>query len=45
MTNNNIKILVPLVSRNSLSKNYNIFPLSLGMSNSETIKCNENGYY
>ncbi len=44
-TNNNITVLVSKASRRSLNKNYNIFPLSSGISNSETINCNENGYY
>ena len=45
MINNNITPLVSLNSRISLSKDYNIFPLSSAISNSETIYCNESGYY
>ena len=40
----NNKIVVKVSPNNYLSKNYSIFPLS-SVSNSETIHCNENGYY
>ena len=41
---NNDKITVTYHPSNILNKNYSTFPLS-GVSNSETIDCNENGYY
>jgi len=41
-TNNEVSILVaPIIY---IHENYSIFPLS-GISNSQTINCNENGYY
>ena len=40
----NNKIQIPVHPNYYLGKNYSIFPLS-GISNSETINCNENGYY
>ena len=42
MTNKNITLFVP--PKAFFDKKYNILPLS-GISNSETIYCNENGYY
>lgn len=41
---NNKKITVTYHPSFTLKKNYSTFPLS-GLSNSETIFCNENGYY
>jgi lysophospholipase L1-like esterase len=41
---NNNKITVAYHPSYILKRNYSIFPLS-GVSNSETIDCNENGYY
>ena len=40
----NNQIVVDVPPKNFFSKNFNILPLS-GISNSETIYCNENGYY
>ena len=40
----NNQIVVDVPPKNFFSKNLNILPLS-GISNSETIYCNENGYY
>ena len=40
----NDKITVTLLPSTLLNKNYSIFPLS-GISNFQTIHCNENGYY
>jgi lysophospholipase L1-like esterase len=41
---NNNKITINFSPSLFLDKNYSFFPLS-GLSNSETIMCNENGYY
>jgi len=41
---NNDKTTISIYPYISLRKNYSIFPLS-SISNSETINCNENGYY
>ena len=41
---NNDKITISFLPSEIINKNYSIFPLS-GLSNSETIHCNENGYY
>ena len=40
----NKNITIAVSPKNYLNKNYDILPLS-GISNSETIFCNENGYY
>ena len=41
---NNNKITVSFLPRYLINRNYSKFPLS-GLSDSETIHCNENGYY